>query len=90
MNNNFIFQGCQERHSPFSSPLPGWSAFRNNDYGYSRMYIHNKTHLEILQVSDDKKGQIVDQFFIVKDKPIPYWLNSTFLNEMSNEINVIN
>ena len=54
------------------------------------MYIHNKTHLEILQVSDDKKGQIVDRFFIVKDKPIPYWLNSSFLNEMSNEINVIN
>ena len=79
---NFTFQGCQERQTHFSKPVPKWSASRNIDYGYSRMYIHNKTHLEILQVSDDKNGQIVDQFFIVKDHHIPYWLNSTFLNQM--------
>ena len=82
--------------------MPDWSAFRNSDYGYSRMFIHNKTHLEIEQVSDDKKGQIVDHFYIVKDNQIPFWLinsnlnkatdlsNVTILDEMSNEINVMN
>lgn len=30
-----------------------WTAFRTVDYGYTRMTIHNKTHISIEQVSVD-------------------------------------
>lgn len=45
--------GCQEKHDPWL-PMPHFTAFRSIDYGYSRLTAHNKTHLEISQVSDDK------------------------------------
>jgi len=34
--------------------MPEWAAFLSKDYGYSRMTIHNKTHLLFEQVSDDQ------------------------------------
>ena len=40
------------------------------------MFIHNKTHLEVQQISVDKNGQIIDSFTIIKDKPKPRWLTS--------------
>ena len=43
------------------------SAFRANDYGYSRMQVFNATHLYMEQVSDDQKGKIIDNFWIIKD-----------------------
>ena len=45
--------GCKERHDGWGPKKP-FSAFRSNDYGYTRMAAHNATHLEIEQVSDDK------------------------------------
>ena len=47
------WQGCQERHDPWQ-PKPPISAFRSNDYGYTRLTAHNGTHLELEQISDDK------------------------------------
>lgn len=38
------------------------------DYGYTRLKAHNGTHLYFEQVSDDKAGQIVDSFWVIKDK----------------------
>lgn len=38
------------------------------DYGYTRLKAHNATHLYFEQVSDDKEGQIVDSFWVIKDK----------------------
>lgn len=38
------------------------------DYGYTRLKAHNATHLYFEQVSDDKQGQIVDSFWVIKDK----------------------
>lgn len=60
--------GCKERHDPFKLTPAGWSAFRNSDYGYTRMQIINSTHLYLEQVSDDKKGAIVDKMMLIKDK----------------------
>jgi len=34
-----------------------WTAFRTLDYGYTRMKVHNKTHLLLEQVSIDKVRQ---------------------------------
>lgn len=47
-------QGCQEKVDPFIKNPPAWSAFRSSDYGFTRMKVHNGTHLYIEQVSDDK------------------------------------
>ena len=45
--------GCQEKHDPWL-PKPDITAFRSNDYGYTRMSVYNSTHMEISQVSDDQ------------------------------------
>ncbi|CAG2106887.1 unnamed protein product, partial [Medioppia subpectinata] len=45
--------GCSEKHSKFIVK-PKWSAFRSSDYGFTRMTIHNKTHISMEQVSDDQ------------------------------------
>ncbi|XP_067636853.1 acid phosphatase type 7 isoform X3 [Eurosta solidaginis] len=60
--------GCKEGREPFVNDLPKWSAFHSQDYGYTRMRAHNHTHLYFEQVSDDKNGDIIDAFWIIKDK----------------------
>eukprot|EP00096_Caligus_rogercresseyi_P011172 TRINITY_DN4316_c0_g1_i2.p1 TRINITY_DN4316_c0_g1~~TRINITY_DN4316_c0_g1_i2.p1 ORF type:complete len:402 (+),score=43.41 TRINITY_DN4316_c0_g1_i2:106-1206(+) len=57
--------GCKERHDGFL-PLPSHTAFRSMDYGYTRLKAHNRSHLHITQVSDDKGGEIIDDFWIVQ------------------------
>ena len=64
-NFRLYFQGCQETHDPWL-PKPNITAFRSTDYGYTRMTVHNSTHLELEQVSDDKGGQIIDHIWIKK------------------------
>lgn len=39
------------------------------------MKAFNKTHLRFEQVSDDKNGEIIDSFWIVKDQPVPSYAN---------------
>jgi len=46
--------GCYSKHNPFLNQTQLYSAFRSDDYGYSRMKILNSTHLYIEQVSDDQ------------------------------------
>lgn len=65
--------GCQEKHDPFDPEnFPPWTAFRSIDYGYSRMTVHNATHLTFEQVSDDKGGQVIDSFTIIKNSHSGY------------------
>lgn len=64
--------GCQERHDNFDNMTEAWSAFRSDDYGYTRMTIYNATHLYMEQVSDDQDGKILDKFWIKKDSHGPY------------------
>lgn len=60
--------GCKEEHTPFDFPIPAWSAFRSDDYGYTRMKAANQTHIYFEQVSVEKKGQLVDSFWIIKNQ----------------------
>jgi len=39
-------------------PYP-WSAFHSDDYGYTRMTVHNASHLYMEQVSDDQVGSVL-------------------------------
>ncbi|XP_076463658.1 acid phosphatase type 7-like isoform X2 [Babylonia areolata] len=64
--------GCQEIHDNFTKNTAEWSAFRSDDYGYTRMTIHNSTHLYMEQVSDNKDGKILDSLWIKKAKHGPY------------------
>lgn len=64
--------GCKEGREDFNATAPYWSAFTSRDYGYTRLKAFNATHLYLEQVSDDKDGAIVDQFWIIKDRHGPY------------------
>ncbi|KAL8619772.1 hypothetical protein ACOMHN_025858 [Nucella lapillus] len=64
--------GCQEKHDYFHNNTAEWSAFRSVDYGYTRMTVHNNTHLYLEQVSDDKDGKVIDRMWLKKDKHGPY------------------
>lgn len=59
--------GCQELVDHFIKNPPSWSAFRSSDYGYMRMKVFNRTHLYLEQVSDNKKGEIIDKIWLIKD-----------------------
>jgi hypothetical protein len=60
--------GCSEGVDPFYRiPYP-WSAAHSDDYGYTRMVVHNATHLDMVQVSDDQGGAIVDKLSLIKEK----------------------
>jgi hypothetical protein len=50
---NVLLQGCDERHDPFF-PQPDLTAFRSNDYGYTKLTFHNGSHLEVEHLSDDQ------------------------------------
>lgn len=53
-NKILLVQGCSERTDPFIPIKPEWSAFRNSDYGYTKVKAWNTTHLYLEQISDDK------------------------------------
>nr|CAD7398004.1 unnamed protein product [Timema poppensis] len=48
--------GCDEKHDPFKSKQPYWSAFRSVDYGYNRLKVFNSTHLYMEYVSVEHHG----------------------------------
>ncbi|OAD52984.1 Iron/zinc purple acid phosphatase-like protein [Eufriesea mexicana] len=63
--------GCKEGREKFVPHRPEWSAYRNSDYGYTRMKAYNQTHLYLEQVSDDKGGAVLDHVWLVKDDILP-------------------
>lgn len=71
--------GCKEGREPFPKELPEWSAFHSQDYGYTQMFVHNSTHIQFKQISVDKAGEVIDDFFVIKDYHGKY--------EKFNEIN---
>jgi hypothetical protein len=52
--------------------LTDFTAFRSDDYGYTRMQAFNYTHLYLEQVSDDQDGKIIDSIWVIKEKHGPY------------------
>eukprot|EP01063_Lacrimia_lanifica_P025481 TRINITY_DN332_c0_g1_i1.p1 TRINITY_DN332_c0_g1~~TRINITY_DN332_c0_g1_i1.p1 ORF type:complete len:566 (+),score=276.77 TRINITY_DN332_c0_g1_i1:63-1760(+) len=71
--------GCHETASAFEAPEPHWSAFRSNTYGYSRMTVHNATHLHWEQVSTDplafpmsEYGKVIDDVWLVQHNHGPF------------------
>ena len=58
------FQGCQEGEDPFEKLPHPWSAAHSDDYGYSRLTVHNASHLSIEQVSVDKVRHLTFSFLL--------------------------
>ncbi|KAK2561166.1 Acid phosphatase type 7 [Acropora cervicornis] len=71
--------GCHEDHDGFEKDYPPWTAFRSDDYGYTRMTIHNSTHLYLEQVSVDLGGNVIDKLWIIKDLHGPdAWVTKSY------------
>jgi len=63
--------GCQERLDPWLPDQPDFTAFRLNRYGYTRLRVHNSTHLQWQQVLD-ADGSIGDEVVLVREEHGPY------------------
>eukprot|EP01063_Lacrimia_lanifica_P008922 TRINITY_DN15998_c0_g1_i1.p1 TRINITY_DN15998_c0_g1~~TRINITY_DN15998_c0_g1_i1.p1 ORF type:complete len:573 (+),score=191.29 TRINITY_DN15998_c0_g1_i1:72-1790(+) len=72
--------GNQEIHDPFTKDPPSWSAFRANTFSYSRVLIHNATHLQWQQVQTDpydgfpmsEYGEVIDDWWVVQHRHAPF------------------
>jgi len=71
--------GCKELHEPFQEKQPPRSAFRSNTFGYSRMIVHNESHLRWQQVmtdptffGPDQYGKVIDDTWIVQSNHGPF------------------
>lgn len=64
--------GCSEKHSFFIPLQFEWSAFRSVMYGYTRITVHNDTHLYWEQTSDAKDGEVIDSVWLIRDEHVPY------------------
>ncbi|TYZ65189.1 hypothetical protein PybrP1_000540 [[Pythium] brassicae (nom. inval.)] len=59
----------------FELPAADWDAFRNSIFGYSRLQVHNATHLHWQQVESDPEnpaaqglyGKVVDDVWLVQE-----------------------
>uniref|UniRef100_T1IRD3 Purple acid phosphatase n=1 Tax=Strigamia maritima TaxID=126957 RepID=T1IRD3_STRMM len=63
------------KRSGFKTKNNDWSAFRSEDYGFTRLFVINATHLFWEQISNDKNGRILDRVMMRKDNYRPAWMN---------------
>ena len=71
--------GCREKHDEFTKDHPAWSAFRSTDYGYTRFYFANSSHLRLQQVSVEQEGDVIDEVWIVQQDHGPFNNDISFL-----------
>ncbi|GAU99383.1 hypothetical protein RvY_10399 [Ramazzottius varieornatus] len=79
--------GCQENHTRFNPHPYDFSAFHTTDYGFTRMTVHNRTHLQFEQVSDDKNYVVVDSVWVKKTSPgRPVWYREKKRKQLLEEM----
>ncbi|XP_059062839.1 acid phosphatase type 7-like [Achroia grisella] len=59
--------GCREGRDHFRHNSAKWSAFRSQDYGYTKLKAYKKGPIYIEQVSADLEGKVIDSFWLVKN-----------------------
>jgi hypothetical protein len=68
--------GGPEQHEVFARDQPDRTAFRTDAYGYSRMTVHNDTHLYWEQVETDTDAnvfnKVIDSVWIVQESHGPF------------------
>eukprot|EP00051_Salpingoeca_urceolata_P028294 m.486118 g.486118 ORF g.486118 m.486118 type:complete len:545 (+) comp24185_c0_seq1:153-1787(+) len=75
--------GCRELHEPFRMKQPPRSAYRSNTFGYSKMIVHNATHMRWQQIRTDptffpksKYGEIIDDTWFIQHNHGPFSLEN--------------
>ncbi|XP_014669644.1 PREDICTED: iron/zinc purple acid phosphatase-like protein [Priapulus caudatus] len=62
--------GCSEKHDKFG-PAAVWTAFRNRDYSYTRMTVHNRTHAYVdLYSVDQEQAQTHEHVIMAEMWPV--------------------
>lgn len=71
--------GSREMHEGFDNAQPSWSAFRSNTFGYSRLIVHNHTHIRWQEVQTDptlfptaKYGSVIDDMWVIQNSHGPF------------------
>mmetsp|Transcript_42143 Transcript_42143/g.112428 ORF Transcript_42143/g.112428 Transcript_42143/m.112428 type:complete len:87 (+) Transcript_42143:1592-1852(+) len=65
--------GNDENHETFTRRQPSRTAFRTDAYGYSRMTIHNESHMFWQQVECDSsrdpvvEATVIDEFWLIME-----------------------
>ncbi|GMR39038.1 hypothetical protein PMAYCL1PPCAC_09233 [Pristionchus mayeri] len=62
--------GCHNNHATFGDP-DEYSAARNSEFGYTRVFVPNSTHIRFEQYSVEHDA-IVDSVWISKDRQTPF------------------
>ncbi|KAJ9463565.1 Purple acid phosphatase 22 [Diplonema papillatum] len=75
--------GSPELHTPYNTAPPFWSAFRSNTFGYTRMIVHNASHIHWQQVMTDpidfssgEYGMVIDDWWMVQHNHGPFNLSN--------------
>jgi len=63
--------GCTEHFDHFGGIQPDWSAYRLDEYGYTRLNFANHTHMFMEQVSDES-NVILDKMLLVRENHTQY------------------
>ena len=45
---------------------------RSTDYGYTRLYVANSTHLRVQQVSAEQGGKVIDEIWLIQSNHGPF------------------
>lgn len=56
-------------HRPLS-----FKAFNSSDHGFTRLTVHNATHMHLDQVSIENGGNVIDEMWLKRTEPMPAWL----------------
>jgi len=63
--------GCHELFDHFAPEQPEWSAFRLDEYGFTKLNVLNHTHLYMEQVSDEN-DVVIDSMLLVREDHTSY------------------
>lgn len=65
--------GNDEKLKKFPSYQPPWSAVRMAEYGFCKLRLLNRTHLNLEYITTSQAPEVVDHLTIEKDDPYPFF-----------------
>uniref|UniRef100_A0A834R677 Purple acid phosphatase n=1 Tax=Sarcoptes scabiei TaxID=52283 RepID=A0A834R677_SARSC len=65
--------GCREFVTPVCPKPNKFTAYASSDYGFMGIHFINHTHIHMEQFSINRKGQVIDEFYLIKDEQRTYF-----------------
>ncbi|KPM11510.1 purple acid phosphatase-like protein [Sarcoptes scabiei] len=65
--------GCREFVTPVCPKPNKFTAYASSDYGFMGIHFINHTHIHLEQFSINRKGQVIDEFYLIKDEQRTYF-----------------